>query len=366
MIMKRDRQQRDVFTETLAASWNQNARGAAAFTLLELLVSIAIIGLLIQLSLPAVVSSREAASQLSCSNNLRQIGLALHAHHDTYQRLPSGGWHYTWIGVPERGTGKDQPGGWIFNMLAFLEQSDLRDLGNHKTGESRKQAIQTMVGTPLAVLHCPSRRSSGVYPIEPAPFYCDAAEVVTETFGEGAKTDFAACVGWRKLKPDLWDVINEGHWRPPETLAEGDDATFTWPGEPGFQREHRVEVTFDGLIYARSEVRFSQIVDGLSNVYLVGEKYVQANRYASGSDVGDNESMYMGFNDDIQRSANLAPVCDTADEWHEKQFGSSHPTSWNMTFADGSVHALSYDIHLEVHRSLASRADGQAVSSEDW
>src|SRR3954468_2355351 len=104
-------------------------RAKRGFTLIELLVVIAIIAILIGLLLPAVQKVREAAARMQCSNNLKQMGIAMHSCHDANGYFPTGGWGWNWMGDPTRGSGKSQPGGWIFSILPYVEQDNVYRLG---------------------------------------------------------------------------------------------------------------------------------------------------------------------------------------------------------------------------------------------
>src|SRR5215468_1104499 len=94
------------------------------FTLVELLVVIAIIGVLIALLLPAVQSAREAARRSQCQNSLKQIATAFLNHESTQKIFPTSGWGWGWVGDPDRGYKRNQPGGWLYNILPYIEQTD--------------------------------------------------------------------------------------------------------------------------------------------------------------------------------------------------------------------------------------------------
>ena len=261
----------------------------SGFTLIELLVVITIIGILISILLPAVQAAREAARRLQCQNNLKQLGLAMLAHEQANGRFPSGGWGWSWVGDPDRGTGREQPGGWLFAILPYLEQMPLYQLGsdgdpNNWTSTQLAGSAQR-IQTPLAVMNCPSRRRAMVYPIGwPTPATASAAQATASRFtapwrqyGEHRRTR-RLCSVCRRSVPALG-------LRGPADLATAKNMTQSnsWPD---------LSATATGICYLRSEITMAAIRDGTSNTYMFGEKYLVADNYRMAVRAGDNRRQW--------------------------------------------------------------------------
>jgi prepilin-type N-terminal cleavage/methylation domain-containing protein/prepilin-type processing-associated H-X9-DG protein len=330
-------------------------RGVArtAFTLVELLVVITIIGILISLLMPAVQSAREAARRVQCQNNVKQLALAMINHEASTKRFPSGGWGWYWVGDPDRGLSwQNQPGGWVYTMLPFIDQNNLFQMGAGQPSAQKLAASAQRIGTPLAMCQCPSRRATMAYPVQSWLNNCYGA-AVQNTY---ARSDYCANAG---DQPQPWDI--EG---PPD-LATGDSwtAANAWtPPNTGVN----LPLVSTGICYLRSKISAAHVTDGLSNTYLVGEKYLNPDDYYDGLDGADNESMYAGYDNDNHRCTNTSsgvPAQDTPGYANSCNFGSVHAGSFNMGFCDGSVHAISYNIDTETHRRLGNRADGLLIDA---
>jgi prepilin-type N-terminal cleavage/methylation domain-containing protein/prepilin-type processing-associated H-X9-DG protein len=296
-----------------------------AFTLVELLVVIAIIAILIGLLLPAVQKVREAAARIQCQNNLKQIGLACHMNHDNYGFLPSGGWGWNWVGDPSRGGGPRQPGGWVFQILPYVEEQNVFTQAGSPNG-----ALQ-MIATPLKLFNCPSRRLGGPYPGN--SFYFNYGGIVATQM---ARTDYAANAG---------DQAPDEIYGGPSSLAQGDDPNYGWP----------YTGNFTGVIFQRSTVKMTDIQNGTSNTFLAGEKYLNPSAYSNGSDGGDNENMYVGFDNDISRTTDFPPQQDTPGYGNTFIFGSPHTGGLNMLHCDGSVEFVSFGVDPNVFRRAGNR-----------
>ena len=319
------------------------------FTLIELLVVIAIIAILIALLVPAVQKVREAANRTTCQNNLKQMGLAVHNIVDLSGELPSGGWGWDWIGVPTKGTGADQPGGWIYNLLSFVEQDAVRKLGVGTSGGAFVKEMKALITTPVPIFNCPTRRS-GVFPYTwnaGGYNYLSAdGRNNTLTITEPDQTlmpraDYAACAGDQ-----------------PSDQVDGGDSLKITDTPPNSN-------TDTGVIFRGSRIHLSDITRGTSNTFIIGERYLDADHYYDGQDGGDNEDMYVGFDNDTNRETSVLPLQDRQGLSDDQRFGSAHDGGCNMLMCDGSVHFISFSITLRNWSPMGNRLSDVVVDPLD-
>ncbi len=273
------------------------------FTLVELLVVIAIIGILVALLLPAVQAAREAARRMSCSNNVKQLALALHNYHDVHKAMPFG---HLYSGIHD-GNPNNAPGGsgfgWGYSILSFMEQDPLF--------ERFDPSVAIGVGTNLALMQ-------SVVPNYSCP---------------------------SDKKPDNW---NDG----PITLSatasyQGAGTSYDgWAGNAVTASPN--ELRFNGL-FDRDNAgvrRFRDMQDGTSNQLAICETKwdMDTNRR--------NRSRIFGASDQATYATGASNALMVNGQWQinwhylegnpnpHRTAGSAHPTGAQFGFADGSVHFI--------------------------
>jgi prepilin-type N-terminal cleavage/methylation domain-containing protein len=342
-------------------------RKRPAFTLVELLVVIAIIGILVALLLPAIQAAREAARRAQCTNQVKQIALAWHLHHDVHKFLPSAGWGFNWMADPDLGFGEQQPGSWAYNCLPFMEEQQVHQIGAGITNATTKKAELTRLSSiPVAGFYCPTRRP----PMATPNLYNTPQGVNANHVEVQARTDYAANVGPRVPATDVTATQWLGGPASVEEAATKPDAFYkgkTYAGAGG-PREWLTKI--HGIVFQAVEYKLSQVTDGTSKTYMVGEKYLQPEFYSAGRgefrgifNHGDDQSAWSGDDLDTCRNADTEslPHQDQSGlpDWYS--FGSAHAGVFQMAMCDASVHSISYDIDAVTHERLGNRRDGEAI-----
>lgn len=303
------------------------------FTLVELLVVIAIIGVLVGLLLPAVQAAREAARRMQCSNNLKQLGLAIHNFHDTHGVIVSGAF-------PPRPSSSPTPADqWRYSrfsgfvpLMPFAEQQTLYDSFNIFADYGH---VDNRPQEPLALLFCPSRRSPERLP----------------SGTEQARGDYAFCGGGELPNGDRSHV----HANLSTTFSNGmfmmvsaaqDDSMWKKPGK----------------------LTFASVKDGLSNTIAVGEKRTEEIRDDSGTLIDgvtkgqcDGPQFRWGYHSSRNTTSPMnGPLLGS---WgnYDANFASAHPGGCNFLIGDGSVHFITESVNFETYNRLAARDDGKPV-----
>ncbi len=374
-------------------------RSAAArgFTLVELLVVIAIIGILVALLLPAVQAAREAARRTQCSNQMRQMCLALQNHVNSIGTFPTGGidpWpsieDYSSTSMPF--SAPKQGLSWAFQILPYLEENAVHGL------VSNAQLPQTKVD----LYFCPSRRGPTQNPNVTATdsagnplggrWLMDYAALVAAPVRSdigGDELRWGANVSSESLynaflangrmcdKDFLWGQQNGSGHLSAGSFTSGNSMPF--PSSQNFPT-HGVIVrssyfVADGTgrsatpaVYSLNRPKattFAKISDGSSKTAVLCEKRISVDLYPGGN-IDDDAGWSDGWDYDTLRLATCQPAPDSAPltgENVQMTPGAAHASVFFCAFADGSVRGINYDMNLEDFNRMAHKSDGETLSN---
>jgi prepilin-type N-terminal cleavage/methylation domain-containing protein/prepilin-type processing-associated H-X9-DG protein len=309
------------------------------FTLVELLVVIAVIGILVALLLPAVMAAREAARRVQCQNNFKQIGLALHSYHDLHRRFPPATVHHeAYLAASSVGRAG---WGWGALILPFMEQGPLAEQLQVPQRELHEVMLtpegRRLAATSLPVYLCPSDHAP---PTNDRRLFGDAiygrTAVGTSNYVANSGTQWSSSVGYMKFQVDPF-----------------------------------------GVIFASSGTRLHEILDGTSTTFLVGERCWD-----------DDAAVWVGTrnfrgagNHGVRQTASVVSVkLNIGGDLGKQGFSSEHPNGANFVFSDGHVGWISDSIdfnnagaasndpaqlqQMGTYQRLGRRNDGLVVSLE--
>jgi prepilin-type N-terminal cleavage/methylation domain-containing protein len=353
------------------------ARRRSAFTLIELLVVIAIIAILIALLVPAVQKVREAAAITQCRNNLKQMGVAFHNHHDQHKVFPSGGitWNKNQRTMPSgtgpgTGVGGEQAAvwdrqvwGWGFQILPYIEQAPLWSLPSGQANDD------TVAATVLPIFTCPGVATPRIYAYnQGTPAGGTPRRAMNDYCGNGGSHGSS---GNSSSGANIYDGPIVG-------TLKTEDATNA----------------AGAVVYNSGVKRFiGQITDGTSNTLLIGEKWLTGRSIGTPS-CNNDQGWVNGWDNDMitfsqgdrnwgtptfivpaipQNTPPVAGRSVTPRQWDMQTtasgndacggiFGSIHHGAMNVVLCDGTVRPVSYNISEAAFFSLCSINDGLTFS----
>jgi prepilin-type N-terminal cleavage/methylation domain-containing protein/prepilin-type processing-associated H-X9-DG protein len=326
----------------------RNRRRPLGFTLIELLVVIAIIAILIGLLLPAVQKVREAAARMKCQNNLKQIGIALHAYHDVRNKFPPGGAMGTgtnpdyepWPYNNNNGDWGSDQGTWIVYSLPYLEQDNL-----YKTINPRANVYNSVHGV-----------MNGNTAINKSPKYIrcpsDDYDLNAPTTSYIGSLGSQCAIGPCGFDPNQQYCQTSIGWGYQTSADHGND----WSASG-------IRGMFNRL---GAVINMAAVSDGLSNTIMVGESLPKMHDHLQ-------QNIWWHFNGGASHASTIVPInyrsddyasCTTSPQnWNISWgFKSRHSGGANFLLGDGSVRFIAQSIDHRTYNLLGCRNDGLAVS----
>lgn len=287
-----------------------------AVTLVELLISLAIIGVLMALLLPAVQWARESSRQAACQNNLRQLSLSCELFQTTSRTYPTG----EFLGA--YGLGKDSRAwSWLAKVLPHCDQDSVAVRGGIPVNTL---ASSKVADTPITLFLCPSDGDS-------PPSRTDAGDL-----------------GGFRVGATNYKAVSGANWGYDETMGGWFMSPWANVSKDG---------SFDGLNHGdgvmwrtdyRTPVNTAMVIDGLSNTFIIGEDIGYFNRWCS-----------WPYSNNAYGTCAIPPnlVFDDPHDWRRTwSFRSFHPTGLYFAYGDGSVRFINENVDLPVYRAMATRA----------
>ncbi|HVX12441.1 MAG TPA: DUF1559 domain-containing protein [Pirellulales bacterium] len=365
-----------------------NRKSRMGFTLVELLVVIAIIGILIALLLPAVQAAREAARRSQCTNNLKQIGLALQNYADTFGRFPING-------VTNAANGWTQRGSEMVRLLPNLEQRQMYNPINFSLGLGNSNVEYT---TNLGRANPPSLQQGEQYLryMTIPSLVCPSDTQQKVSTGLNGPTNYGACIGAQMVQSNYGGTVligsivgpspytgnTQGNWFGTGSMNDS-DAQWAPPegGISGVFSRSGSDTATQGWGYDTWSAALRDITDGTSTTIAYGETRPICMDHGQGG--------WMDANIGCTWVATTAPInyptCQNetnpitgtvttwnsptnqyrSDNWTTSQgFKSKHPNGAQFVFCDGSVHFLLETINYDTYQRLGDRHDGKVVDPD--